>query len=279
MKIFGGKLMSDFRIGDIVGRKSYGGDIAFEITDIYSDGRGKAKYVLKGLLYRIEADSTEDDLIKLDQRSVNIDMNRYLTRAKNVSFRYMARAFGSFLFKVRGEPGKILHVDSSRDFMNKCLEYYSDGGVKSVGKVVAESSQPSVVRQLLETYKPDILVLTGHDSLKKGADKSSLSSYKNSKYYIQAVKEARKYQPNLDKLCIFAGACQSYFEGLMGAGANFASSPGRILINALDPAIVAEKVAITDSRKFVTPSEVASLTISGAKGIGGINTRGHLTLS
>ena len=271
--------MSDFKIGDIVGRKSYGGDIAFTITDILSDDRGKKKYVLRGLLYRIEADCTDDDLIKLDQRSVSIDMNRHLTRARNISFRNMARAFGPLLFRLSGKPGTILHIDSSRDFMNRCLEYYRDGGVKSVGKVAAESEQPYVVRQLLESYKPDILVLTGHDSLKKGADKSSLSSYKNSKYYIQAVKEARKYQPDLDKLCIFAGACQSYFEGLMGAGANFASSPGRILINALDPAIVAEKVAITDSRKYVTPSEVASLTISGSKGIGGVKTRGRLTLS
>ena len=269
--------MYDFKIGDIVGRKSYGGDIAFTIEDIYRDSHGKIKCVLKGLLYRIEADCTADDLVKLDQRSVNTDMNRFLNRAKNVSFRNMARAFGPFLLRLKGKPGKILHIDSSRDFMNRCLEYYSDGGVNSVGKVVAESSQPSVVRQLLESYKPDILVLTGHDSLKKGADKSNLSSYKSSKYYIQAVKEARKYQPSLDKLCIFAGACQSYFEGLMGAGANFASSPGRILINALDPAIVAEKVAITDSRKYVTPSEVARLTISGAKGIGGVNTRGRLT--
>lgn len=269
--------MCDFKIGDIVGRKSYGGDIAFTITDIYKDSRGKTKCILKGLLYRIEADCTDDDLIKLDRRSVNMEISRQLSRAKNISYRNMPLFYGPFLFRLRGKPGKILHIDSSKDFMNRCLEYYSEGGVKSVGKVVAESAQPSVVRQLLETYKPDILVLTGHDSLKKGADKYDLSSYKHSKYYIQAVKEARKYQPSLDKLCIFAGACQSYFEGLMEAGANFASSPGRVLINALDPAIVAEKVAVTDSRKIVTPSEVAKLTISGEKGIGGVNTRGRLT--
>ncbi len=41
---------------------------------------------------------------------------------------------------------------------------------------------------------------------------------------------------------IFAGACQSYFEAIISAGANFASSPARILIDFLDPIMVAEKL-------------------------------------
>jgi len=62
----------------------------------------------------------------------------------------------------------------------------------------------------------------------------------------------------------------------MESGANFASSPGRININALDPAIVSEKVALTDRNSFVTPEEIGEITVSGRKGIGGIKTRGHL---
>ena len=59
----------------------------------------------------------------------------------------------------------------------------------------------------------------------------------------------------------------------MDAGANFASSPGRININALDPAILSEKVALTDRRYYVTPEEVSSIIISGSAGVGGINTK------
>lgn len=121
-------------------------------------------------------------------------------------------------------------------------------------------------------------MVTGHDSLKKGANPALIDSYRNSKYFIECVKEARKYQPDYDKLCIFAGACQSYFEAIMQAGANFASSPGRININALDPAIVSEKVALTNKENYVTPEEVSKLTVSGSKGVGGIKTRGHLTV-
>ncbi len=35
----------------------------------------------------------------------------------------------------------------------------------------------------------------------------------------------------MEKFGYFAGACQSYFEALISAGANFASSPARILID------------------------------------------------
>ncbi len=61
----------------------------------------------------------------------------------------------------------------------------------------------------------------------------------------------------------------------MEAGANFASSPGRILIHALDPAKVGDRIALTDSRVFVSPEQIARLTQSGSKGIGGVKSKGH----
>ena len=45
--------------------------------------------------------------------------------------------------------------------------------------------------------------------------------------------------------CYFAGACQSHFEALIRAGANFASSPSRINIHALDPVYVVGKISFT----------------------------------
>ena len=157
-----------------------------------------------------------------------------------------------------------------------CLKYYRDDNIKVIGRVIPESEQPRNIRQLLAGTGADILIVTGHDGMKKDSTKSnSLDSYRNSRYYIQSVTEARKYEPSFDKLCVFAGACQSYYEGIMDAGANFASSPGRILIHALDPAKVGDRVALTDSRTVVTPLQLAGITQSGSKGIGGVRTRGH----
>ena len=71
--------------------------------------------------------------------------------------------------------------------------------------------------------------------LKKGKKYNDIFNYRNSRYFIETVKEARKYDKEKEeKLVIFAGACQSYFEALISAGANFASSPARILIDFLD---------------------------------------------
>ena len=77
-----------------------------------------------------------------------------------------------------------------------------------------------------------------------------LSNYRNSKYFIQTVREARRYDRDYNKdTVIFAGACQSFFEALIMAGANFASSPARILIDYKDPLIVAQKIALADENE------------------------------
>ena len=60
----------------------------------------------------------------------------------------------------------------------------------------------------------------------------------------------------------------------MAAGADFASSPGRILIDFIDPIIVAEKIAITDENRFVNSYEIARAIKEGVKGIGGKRVRG-----
>lgn len=268
--------MESIKIGDLVARKSYGGDNPFVVTGMKIKDGSKIVYELKGLLYRIAADAYPEDLTVLDPGEVTGKISRDIRLAgKSSRTNKMFRPLSLFQ-KWRRKPGRILHIDSSKEFSEKCVKFYQDGGVQAVAHVAEEREQPEIVENLLKKWRPDILVLTGHDGLKKGAPKDSLESYRNSRYFVKSVRKARTVQPEKDKLCIFAGACQSYFEAIMAEGANFGSSPGRILIHALDPGIVSEKVALTDRSKMVTPSEIAELTVSGPEGIGGINTRGHM---
>lgn len=268
--------MTKFNIGDIVIRKSYGGDLLFKVVNIKRDCNGSDCYVLRGLSYRIEADSNAEDLVKQDSRDAYSRAYNELRLAK-MAIEGTVPVFKNFLRRIRKKPGKILHIDSAEDFMVQCMDFYKQSGIKCYGKLASESKQPSLVKQFLNAYSPDILVITGHDGLKKGAKNIYLlESYANSSYYIEAVKIARAFQPNPDKLCIFAGACQSYYEAIMDAGANFASSPKRVLINALDPAIVAQKISTTDSSRILSPKSVISLTITGSNGIGGKDTRGQM---
>ena len=61
--------------------------------------------------------------------------------------------------------------------------------------------------------------------IKKGTGFNDIYNYRNSRYFIKTVNEARNWSKADKELAIFAGACQSYFEAIMQAGANFASSP------------------------------------------------------
>lgn len=113
--------------------------------------------------------------------------------------------------------------------------------------------------------------------IKKGHRYNDIYNYRNSKYFIETVKEARRYdKENDEKLVIFAGACQSYFEALISAGANFASSPARILIDFLDPLVVAEKIALTEKYRYVTIDDIAHELRDGKNGVSGIGANGKM---
>lgn len=269
--------MSTLRTGDVVARKSHGGDLFFKITEKKTNEKGDEVFILRGIQYRLEADAEIDDLVKINYRQAYLKTgaNMHMYRRYIQIVNYLDNILR--LINRDTKPGRILHIDGDDSFLSNCLSHYKKEGIESRGEYVKENEQPGQIKRLLNKYNPDILVLTGHDGLKKDSGNiHSINNYRNSKYFIEGVKEARKIEPDLDGLCIFAGACQSYFEAIMAEGANFASSPGRVMIDALDPSFVSGKVAITDERKIVTPEAVAKITKSGSKGVGGIDTKGRL---
>lgn len=274
----------DIKVGDIVARKSYGYDILFKVYDITIGKDGSRIILLKGLSYRLFADAPESDIVKMPINKINEELNAMEKRlgklAGNGRLRVMAMP-GKLLHKredySRFEmPGKVLHIDGDSDYLSMSMKYYKEQGINAVGKLIPEADQPGLVRGLLSENTPDILVITGHDSMQKqeSAGKDSIDRYRNSKYFIEAVKEARKHQHSLDELVIIAGACQSYYEGILSAGANFASSPARILIHALDPVMLCRSIAFTPIDRTAPIEDVLKGTMTGIKGIGGIETRG-----
>lgn len=77
-------------------------------------------------------------------------------------------------------------------------------------------------------------------------------------------------------MIIIAGGCQSDYEELIKAGANFASSPKRINIHALDPAIIASKLSLSDVTQDIDLKGILEKTKYGSAGIGGVKTRGTM---
>ena len=63
---------------------------------------------------------------------------------------------------------------------------------------------------------------------------------------------------------------------LIKAGATFASSPKRINIHALDPAIIATKISLTCTSENIDLKELLNRTKYGPEGIGGLQTSGMM---
>lgn len=245
-----------FEIGDLVSRSSYKNDVVFKIVRIDGDIA-----FLKGCNIRLCADSVLDDLVKVSSSVDSFEAGLDDEVLDRDSYFYL--------------PARVLHLDSDESYINKCLNYYKKNNLQAVGRMVLEEDLPMKILKYLKEFNPDIVIITGHDSYdSKKNDKSNMDNYRNSKYFCDAVRKARGYEKNYDRLVIIAGACQSNYEALIRAGANFASSPKRVNIHALDPAIIACCVALTDKSKQIDLIGLLNKTKYGSDGMGGLMGNG-----
>ena len=276
--------MKKIKKNDKVIQKSYGKDLIFKVTNIINTKDGEIA-VLKGITERVQLNSLVEELEVIDRNVVTNAVkewdNKIESRVKKGKRESLTNEGINIFNKISSnkiKTGKILHLDGDKKYSEKSYRYYKKMGLDAVVKNIPEYKQPQVVYNLLTIYNPDILVITGHDGMiRSGKSYSDVYNYKNSRYFIETVKQARKYDKERGKeLVIFAGACQSYFEALIAAGANFASSPARILIDFLDPLIVAEKIASTEKYKFVTIDDIEGELRDGKKGVNGIGANGKM---
>lgn len=214
--------MSKIKKGDIVARKSYGKDILFIVKNIIYTNKEKIA-ILKGVIDRIEADSNLEDLEIVDKqivdekmKTLNHKMNYKImqTKEKRKNKEY---SIGILSQNSRNKEkiitGKILHLDGDKKYSEKSYYYYKKLGLNAIVRNIPEYRQPKVVYYLLQTYNPDILVITGHDGMiKRGRDYHNIYNYRNSKYFIQTVKEARRYDEEKNNhLVIFARCLPKLF--------------------------------------------------------------------
>lgn len=271
-------------IGELVTRKSYKHDLLFRISKIKQE-----KAILHGEDIRLEADAPLDDLVKAEER----DLEKRRQKGKEQEeFSYRLFRQDYQLMKEKRDyqstdgyhyadyfqlPAKVLHLDGDQIYLRKCIALYQRLGLQVHGVHLQEKEMPYHIQALIEKIQPDIIVITGHDSFSKTkGSKHDIRAYRHSQYFAETVREARKVIPHLDQLVIFAGACQSHFESLIRAGANFASSPHRINIHALDPVYIAAKIAYTPFMEKVNVWDALRNTMTGEKGMGGVETRGLL---
>ena len=247
----------NLKVGDLVTRKSYNNDTICVIENINDD-----ICELKGVIVRLYADADISDLEKYDGE-IKDDSKDFYERIKE-NFNLDRNNY----FYL---PGKILHIDGDELYLKKCLKYYEECNLMAVGELSIESETANNIRTWLEEYNPSIVVITGHDAFYKNENR-----YKNSSNFVASIKEARKFEKSHEKLIIIAGACQSNYEDLIRAGANFASSPKRVNIHALDPAIIAANMALSDVNTDIDLHTILDNTKYKTNGIGGIKTKGTM---
>ncbi|KIL52504.1 sporulation peptidase YabG [Jeotgalibacillus soli] len=272
-------------IGNLVGRKSYSCDVVFRVVEIVNR-EGEEFAVLYGAEVRLVADAPVSDLVLItdkelerieeEWKSQESESYRSFTNDTHNVDERKGSSSESSSFHL---PGRVLHLDGDPQYLKKCLATYATLHVPAIGIHCAESEMPARVAALIEKYLPHILVITGHDAyLPSRGKRTDVHSYRHSAYFVKAVQEARKKMPSLDQLVIFAGACQSHFESLIHAGANFASSPLRVNIHALDPVYTVGKISYTSFKESVVASDILKHTLADEKGIGGIETKGVLRI-
>ncbi len=184
------------------------------------------------------------------------------------AFKKIKKRNKSYLF------GRILHIDTDEDYLNDCLSLYNIVGIKAEGIYINEKEIVKKIEPILLQLTPDIVVITGHDSFDE-KDKYNISSYENSKIFGDAIRIVRKHFNNV---VIIAGACKSFYEYLMGQGANFASSPGRINTHTYDPAVVAIKIASTSVNQTADFKDIIKYIEGGKDAIGGVETKGTMRI-
>lgn len=113
--------MNKIKKGDIVGRISYGKDIAFIVERIIKTHDNQKIAILKGLTIRVQADSDIDDLelmeakqiekhVRLLEEKVSKRIEKHINAKENEE---------KYFFRERTiiYTGKILHIDAVSDIV------------------------------------------------------------------------------------------------------------------------------------------------------------------
>lgn len=204
--------MKEVKVGDIVARKSHGKDIVFRVVSKIKLRSQEQIAILKGVSVRVEADAPVDDLCLIERKEIkkvlkvldNIILDKIEKDEEKIKGIENKRKYKKI------QNGKILHLDGDKKYSEKSLKYYRKMGLNAVVKNINENKQPYVIYKLLKYYNPDILVITGHDGMiKKEVGYNDIYNYRNSKYFIETVKEARRYEKDYNKNIAIFARCMS----------------------------------------------------------------------
>ena len=120
--------MNQIKKGDIVGRKSYGKDVAFIVKNIIKT-KNENIAILRGIIERVEADSPVEDLEKIDKKDIKdslkkldekVDKKVAKIRQEEDSYKIGVIAKNNRNFE-KIITGKVLHLDRRQTIHREIL--------------------------------------------------------------------------------------------------------------------------------------------------------------
>ena len=150
-------MLRNVKRGDAVTRKSHNNDVIFVVDGIIDNKIA----ILTGITTRLKADSYIDDLEVVDKKEVQKVFDKINEKILNHSNNIEIEK--NNLFKRSNKiiyTGKILHLDGDKRYSEKSSMYYKKMGLKAIVRNISESRQINIVNNLIDRYKPDILVIT-----------------------------------------------------------------------------------------------------------------------
>lgn len=159
--------MEKIKKGDIVARKSHNCDILFSVENILRSSCSIKVAILKGITIRIVADAYIEDLVLLDTKEIDANLRSLDVKIEDRINSLLKKGKEKVKDKERNfdniKAGKILHLDGDKLYSEKSARYYKKIGLNAIVKNIPENKQHLLVKDYINKYDPDILILTGHD--------------------------------------------------------------------------------------------------------------------
>lgn len=120
--------------------------------------------ILRGITVRIMADAYLEDIVKIEAEEADNCLRSLDTQIENRVNRFLQKYNKIIKHNERNaeneKSGLILHLDGDKLYSEKTSRYYKKMGINAVVKNVPENKQPLLVKEYLQKYSPDVLILT-----------------------------------------------------------------------------------------------------------------------
>jgi len=117
--------MQSVSVGDLVIRKSHGGDIVFKVADVFCDESGKVHCMLKGMHLRLMADAPAEDLEPVDAIHLRQEIKRFEDLHNDSLRRILQRRAGHLAKdkgKIKEKEGDPKEAKESKDQLAESLK-------------------------------------------------------------------------------------------------------------------------------------------------------------